>query len=40
MVNKSHKPIGFIFLETKDITSSDLYIHFGITEKERNKRLD
>lgn len=35
--NKSHKPIGFIFLETKDITSNDLYIHFGITEKERNK---
>ena len=35
--DKSHKPIGFIFLETKDITSNDLYIHFGITEKERNK---
>ena len=33
--NKSHKPIGFIFLETKDITSNDLYLHFGITEKER-----
>ena len=35
--NKSHKPIGFIFLETKDITSNDLYIHFGITKEERNK---
>lgn len=35
--NKSHKPIGFIFLETKDITSDDLYIHFGITKEERNK---
>ena len=35
--SKTHKPIGFIFLETKDITSNDLYIHFGITEKERNK---
>lgn len=35
--NKSHKPIGFIFLETKDISSNNLFIHFGITEKERNK---
>ncbi len=35
--NKSHKPIGFIFLESKDITSDDLYIHFGITKDERNK---
>ena len=35
--NKSHKPIGFIFLESKDITSDDLYIHFGITKEERNK---
>ena len=35
--NKSHKPIGFIFLETKDITSDDLYIHFGITKEARNK---
>lgn len=35
--NKSHKPIGFIFLETKDIASDDLYIHFGITKEERNK---
>lgn len=35
--NKSHKPIGFIFLETKDINSDDLYIHFGITKNERNK---
>lgn len=35
--NRSHKPIGFIFLETKDITSNDLYLHFGITKKERGK---
>lgn len=35
--NKSHIPIGFIFLAAKDVTSNDLYIYFGITKNERGK---
>lgn len=35
--NRSHQPIGFIFLETKNIASNDLYLHFGITKNERGK---